>query len=87
MIAIDPGVFVGADAFEAAVAVLAAEVKGVRRAEGVDTVYLPGEIEDARAHERRSTGIPLTDELSDQLAALAERLGLGAPPWRHARSA
>lgn len=82
VIAVDPGVFVGAEAFAGAVELLAAEVKGVRRAQGVDAVHLPGEIEDACMRARRSNGIPLTNELAEQLGALARRLGVAAPAWR-----
>ena len=79
LIAIEPGVFAGVASFSATMEALVAQVKGVRRADGADAVYLPGEIEQARARDRRRTGIPVTDELAAKLSSLAERLGVAGP--------
>jgi LDH2 family malate/lactate/ureidoglycolate dehydrogenase len=49
----------------------AADVTGVRRAAGVDRIYLPGEREAIQMEYRRQHGIPVPNEVAKELAALA----------------
>jgi L-2-hydroxycarboxylate dehydrogenase (NAD+) len=80
--AIDPAFFVEPAEFAAGVARLREEIRSVPRAEGVEAVYLPGDIERRTLEQRTREGIPLTDELAAQLEALADRLGVARPAWR-----
>jgi LDH2 family malate/lactate/ureidoglycolate dehydrogenase len=56
----------------------AAEVRGARRAPGVDRIFLPGEREAEMLRERRRGGIPLAPEVKHDLDGVAERLGLAS---------
>jgi LDH2 family malate/lactate/ureidoglycolate dehydrogenase len=75
VVALRPGLFVGREAYEAA---LERMLDGVR-AQG-DAVVLPGDPE-LRARERSEReGIAVSSELAERLRALAERLGATPPP-------
>ena len=55
-----------------------AEIKSVPRAQGVDEIFYPGEME-ARSGERlRREGIELPDDTVDDLERLARECGLAA---------
>ena len=58
------------------------EVRGVRRAPGVERIHLPGEREALLAARRRRDGIPIGIETWRELAALAAPAGLRPPPLR-----
>ena len=79
--AIDPAVFVSREEFEAGVEELVAQLKAAPRAEGVSEVLLPGEIEQRIDAARRAGGVPVSDELTAKLVALAARLGVEPPAW------
>lgn len=53
-----------------------AEIRKVPVAEGVERIYLPGEIEHERTAERLANGIPLSIDLISELEAVAKRYGL-----------
>jgi LDH2 family malate/lactate/ureidoglycolate dehydrogenase len=55
------------------------EVRGVRRAPGVERIYLPGEREALLAERRRREGLPVGIETWRELVALGASLGV-APP-------
>lgn len=57
------------------------QVKGVPRAEGVDEIHLPGEIEAARMTRADEEGLTVSRELVGQLDELAQRAGVTAPAW------
>jgi LDH2 family malate/lactate/ureidoglycolate dehydrogenase len=59
-----------------------AEVRGVRRAPGVERIHLPGEREALLAEQRRAEGIPVGIETWRELAALAAPAGLRPPAVR-----
>ena len=61
-----------------------AEVRGVRRAPGVERIHLPGEREALLAARRRQEGIPMGIETWRELAALAAPAGLEPPAIRQA---
>jgi LDH2 family malate/lactate/ureidoglycolate dehydrogenase len=56
-----------------------ADVRGVRRAPGVERIYLPGEREARLAQARRASGLPVGAETWRELAQLGARLGVAAP--------
>ena len=56
-----------------------AEVRGCAKAEGVDRIYTPGEIEHDTTAKRLKTGIPLPEEIHKEYLALSESLGVPFP--------
>ena len=80
LIVIDPTCFVEREQFYDDLEQLIAEVTSTPLGEGAPPVYLPGEIERATLEERQAHGIPLSDELTAQLQALAARLGVEPLP-------
>lgn len=81
VIAIDPVAFGEAGAFLGSAATMVDMVCVAVGAESSDQVTLPGDPEHRLEAERRTAGIPLSDELASQLTALAATLGAAAPPW------
>lgn len=79
--AVDPAVYVTRDEYEDGVEQLVAELRSARRAEGVQEILLPGEIEQRTEEARLAGGIPVSAELTAKLAALAARLGVAPPAW------
>lgn len=71
--------FVPLEQFTARVDALIRGVRGLPAAEGVERVYLPGEIEHARAEEYAATGIPLPPHVVAEVEKVAAALGM-APP-------
>jgi LDH2 family malate/lactate/ureidoglycolate dehydrogenase len=55
---------------------LIAEIREAPRAQGVDRIYLPGEIEWLTKQERLEHGIPVPHGLRDQLLKLGDDLGV-----------
>jgi LDH2 family malate/lactate/ureidoglycolate dehydrogenase len=74
-VAIDPSRFVPIDEFRRRVDVLVRDVRSVERAEGVDRIYVPGEVEHDRRAVRVRDGIPLPAALVTELDALATEVG------------
>lgn len=81
VIAIAPGALGDADAFLASAATMVDMVRVAVGAESSHEVTLPGDPEHRLEAERRTVGIPLSDELSSQLTALAATHGVTAPRW------
>jgi LDH2 family malate/lactate/ureidoglycolate dehydrogenase len=52
------------------------EIKGCPKRTGVNEIFLPGEIERREAERRREMGIPLSQEVSQELKKLAEKFGV-----------
>jgi L-2-hydroxycarboxylate dehydrogenase (NAD+) len=83
IIAIRPDVFVPADTFFDGLESWMEQVRSTPVADGAPGLMIPGEPELELQARRAEDGIPLSDELAAQLAALAARLGvhgLGASP-------
>ena len=53
-----------------------ADIRGVKRADGVARVYLPGEREALLMEQRRVAGVPIGVGVFDELAALGRARGL-----------
>ena len=77
-VAIDIAAFVDPAAFRARVARAIAEVHGSARREGVERVFVPGEIEAGMEAEHDRDGIPLSAGTLDDIAGAAATLGVDA---------
>lgn len=62
------------DVFKARVDQMAEEIKGIERMQGVERIYLPGEIEFERARELRKNGIPVSAQMLATLQAISDQL-------------
>jgi LDH2 family malate/lactate/ureidoglycolate dehydrogenase len=62
--------------FKARMDQAAREVRGVRRATGVERIYLPGERERLATEERRRNGIPVPATVVAELQQLGQRYGV-----------
>jgi L-2-hydroxycarboxylate dehydrogenase (NAD+) len=70
-IAINPAFLAGEHIFKALTDKAVADIVGSRTAPGTKRIFAPGEIEHERRKERLRKGIPLPDELIQQLRTLA----------------
>lgn len=75
-----PDLFLPAEEVAARMADLVARVKANPKAEGIDEIYMPGEIEARRETERLAAGIPYRKVDLAPLAELARARGLSLPP-------
>ena len=71
--------FVMAEEFDARMADFVARAKASPKAAGVDEILIPGEPEERVATIRRGTGIPITVDIVQELAAEAESAGVQLP--------
>jgi LDH2 family malate/lactate/ureidoglycolate dehydrogenase len=78
-LAMRPDLFLGREAWRARMDELVERLKTTPRAEGVDEVMLPGEIEARTAAERRRTGVPITPDVWADLEREAARAGVRLP--------
>jgi LDH2 family malate/lactate/ureidoglycolate dehydrogenase len=62
--------------FTARVATLVQQIKASELAPGVERILLPGELESARRQARLQDGIPISEDASTTLQAIAANLGL-----------
>jgi LDH2 family malate/lactate/ureidoglycolate dehydrogenase len=62
--------------FTAGVTALVQQLKASERAQGVEHILLPGELECGRREARLQVGIPLTEDALTTLEAVAKKLGL-----------
>lgn len=74
--ALDVSCFTDLDAFRAGISAMAAEVKGLRTAAGVDEVLLPGERAARSAAERAVEGIEVPEAVCAELDALGAPFGM-----------
>jgi LDH2 family malate/lactate/ureidoglycolate dehydrogenase len=78
-LAVRPELFLPPGEFADRAAELAAELRALPPAAGVDRVVLPGDPETATEARRRVAGSPLPGHVDDELRALAVRLGVPTP--------
>jgi LDH2 family malate/lactate/ureidoglycolate dehydrogenase len=76
-LALDVSRFIPLDRFRSYMDTLIRDVRSCERADGVDRIYVPGEIEHLRRAQRLEDGIPLDDALVSELESLGGPLGLG----------
>jgi LDH2 family malate/lactate/ureidoglycolate dehydrogenase len=74
-VALDPSRFIPVDEFRARMDELVRDVRASERAEGVERIWMPGEIEHYRRIERERDGIPLPRVLVEELDGYATELG------------
>jgi LDH2 family malate/lactate/ureidoglycolate dehydrogenase len=68
--------FQTADTFKKEMDFVIREIRESQRMEGVDRIWLPGEIEYCRTRERLKKGIPIAPAVLDELRKLAGGLNL-----------
>ncbi len=71
--------FIPLDEFKRRMDQMIREIRAVPRAEGVERIYLPGEIEAAVSERRHAGGIPLADEVIAELSGLGATLNVPFP--------
>jgi len=76
LVAIKPDLFMSLDEFRGRMQYLYERVVGAEKADGVDRIYFPGELEQLQQKEREKTGIPLVQAEVDALNAEADRVGV-----------
>lgn len=76
VVVMKPDLFVSAEEFRRRMDVLYERVVGCEKAEGVDRIYFPGEIEQLTEERRIREGIPFVQDEIDALNREAERLGV-----------
>ena len=76
LVAIKPDLFMSLDEFRERVQYLYDRVVGAEKAEGVERIYFPGEIEQLTQVEREKGGIPLVKAEVDALNEEARRIGV-----------
>jgi L-2-hydroxycarboxylate dehydrogenase (NAD+) len=76
VVAIDPAAFGPTGEFERRVKKFVEEIKGSRKAPGVDEILVPGEPEFRIRESRLREGIPIADEVWAELEHLAKELGV-----------
>lgn len=84
LMVIKPDLFMDLEKFKSRMDTLYQSVAGSEKAEGVDRIYFPGEIEQLTRLQRERTGIPFLASEFDALNAEAARAGItdlgGNPP-------
>ena len=74
--ALDVTAFAERDEFEARMQQMLATIRGSARAEGVERIYVPGEIEWEKEREREAHGVPVGEAVLDELRKLAKELSV-----------
>ena len=82
MAALNPGAFgVPADEFDGRMSALMDGIRSCEKAEKVDRIYLPGEIERENERERLQQGIAVPSEVAEELRAVAVEVGVDPHPF------
>ncbi|KAB8416396.1 hypothetical protein FH972_024915 [Carpinus fangiana] len=76
IVAIKPDLFMSLDEFKGRMDHLYRTVVGSQKADGVDRIYYPGEMEILREEERRRDGIPFVQAEIEALNVEAEKVGV-----------
>jgi ureidoglycolate dehydrogenase (NAD+) len=77
--AIDISAFTDLGTYKSDIDALAASLKGLPHADGVDEIYAPGERGDKILADRTTNGIPLAQGTWDRLKTEADMLGIAMP--------
>jgi LDH2 family malate/lactate/ureidoglycolate dehydrogenase len=78
VMAIDIGAFSPLTAFQGAMEAMIDDVKATPRAEGVEEIWMPGEMERRKREERLRTGFPVSRVVLDETRAAGAECGV---PW------
>jgi LDH2 family malate/lactate/ureidoglycolate dehydrogenase len=81
MAAIDISAFTDLEIFTRQVDELIEAIKNLPKAEGVDEIYIPGEIEENIAIERMRDGIPLPPGTVEKLRNAGKLYDVKLPQW------
>jgi LDH2 family malate/lactate/ureidoglycolate dehydrogenase len=76
---IDISRFLDPDRYRGHAEDLAEGIKALPKADGVEEILVPGELEDKLEEERRANGIPLPEGTIKRVRVVAERFGVRAP--------
>lgn len=79
MLAIDVSVFGAVDDFQDRMTVLSSFVKNTKKANGVKATFLPGELEFGREEKNKSLGLPMDQEVFNELKKVSEELEILFP--------
>ena len=79
MIVINVAAFIPVEQFRAAMTRYVSDFKACRPAEGIETVYLPGEIEQMRLHRALAEGVPIELSTLQALQEIATATGIALP--------
>ena len=79
VMAVDIGLFTDLHAYREAVDATVDGLKALPRREGVDEIFVPGELEDREAERRERAGIPLPEGTVRNLRKAAQDLGVALP--------
>ncbi|MEM2394253.1 MAG: Ldh family oxidoreductase [Candidatus Bathyarchaeia archaeon] len=77
--AIDVEAFIPYQEYEKKMAAYVEAIKNCPKREGVNEIFLPGEIEKREMERRSKVGVPLDSEVLAELKRLAERFGVKTP--------
>lgn len=77
-IAIDPSKFSGS-CISGRIDAMTEKLQGALKANGVDRIYMPGEIEWSKHKSAEQNGIPLPPEVFISLSGLADEMGIALP--------
>jgi LDH2 family malate/lactate/ureidoglycolate dehydrogenase len=70
---IDISKFISVEEFKKRIDKIRQDIKALPKNPGVDTIFMPGEIEWKRSAERREKGIPISDTVYNELKQLGEK--------------
>ena len=79
--ALDPGAFTDRERFVREAEEFILEVKSSRKAEGFEEILVPGEPEFRKREKYLREGIPLADEIWEDLRRTAKELGVWPEEW------
>jgi LDH2 family malate/lactate/ureidoglycolate dehydrogenase len=77
--AIDVAAFIDVDEFKSKTDQMVQDIKKLPLAKGMDRIYLPGEIEFDNETERTKNGLPVVDDVVEELKVLAAKYGVEMP--------
>jgi LDH2 family malate/lactate/ureidoglycolate dehydrogenase len=78
MITIDIKTFIPLELYYSSIKQLIAFIKDSKKADGVDEIYLPGEIEFLKEKNNREKGVPMQEQTFNKLNELAKELNIKA---------
>lgn len=78
MLAIDVSKFYSIEEFKNSVDLYIDTMKGTEKAEGVEEIFIPGELEFIKSKEVEKTGIPISPDIQSKMIEIANDVGIGA---------
>ncbi|MFJ3054998.1 Ldh family oxidoreductase [Herbaspirillum sp. NPDC087042] len=83
LITIDIKAMLGEDEFGQRMEALIDEIKAIPKADGVEEIFFPGELEDSHTRHLAAAGISLADNTWQSLGKLAAETGVALPAYFH----